>query len=74
MSRQLISSEKFPTKPHNCPATKVPGLVFCAGQTATGEIGQATVGLQKPNWILLDPCCLLTRFSGEGFAKSEGGP
>ncbi|KAJ5743907.1 hypothetical protein N7533_008777 [Penicillium manginii] len=42
MSRQLISSEKFPTKPHNCPATKVPGLVFCAGQTATGEIKQAT--------------------------------
>lgn len=61
MSRQLISSEKFPTKPHNCkietidlwtshwynsagPAVKVPGLVFCAGQTATGEIKQATVG------------------------------
>jgi hypothetical protein len=62
MSRQLISSEKFPTKPHNCtlppsnsssrparltnikgPATKVPGLVFVAGQTATGEIKQATV-------------------------------
>ncbi|KAL2871424.1 RidA family protein [Aspergillus lucknowensis] len=64
MSRQLISSEKFPPKPHNCqytflhpgpdhgltygdrclvgPATKVPGLVFCAGQTATGEIKQAT--------------------------------
>ncbi|KAJ5999584.1 translation initiation inhibitor [Penicillium sp. IBT 35674x] len=43
MSRQLISSEKFPPKPHNCPAVKVPGLVFCAGQTATGEIKQATV-------------------------------
>ncbi|KAE9371705.1 YjgF-like protein [Stipitochalara longipes BDJ] len=42
MSRQLISSEKFPTKPHNCPAVKVPGLVFCAGQTATGEIKAAT--------------------------------
>jgi enamine deaminase RidA (YjgF/YER057c/UK114 family) len=27
------------------PATKIPGLVFCAGQTATGEIKQATVGL-----------------------------
>lgn len=25
------------------PAVKVPGLVFCAGQTATGEIKQATV-------------------------------
>lgn len=66
MSRQLISSEKFPPKPHNCecfherrvplvsnvywssltgPAVKVPGLVFCAGQTATGEIKQATVRL-----------------------------
>ena len=63
MSRQLISSEKFPPKPHNCkqslprnasvpqvltkcvkaPATKIPGLVFCAGQTATGEIKEATV-------------------------------
>ncbi|KAM0722491.1 hypothetical protein Q7P37_001932 [Cladosporium fusiforme] len=42
MSRQLISSEKYPPKPHNSPATKVPGLVFCAGQTATGEIQQAT--------------------------------
>ncbi|KAL7419468.1 hypothetical protein Q5752_006306 [Cryptotrichosporon argae] len=42
MSRQLISSEKFPTKPHNCPAVKVPGLVFLAGQTATGDIRQAT--------------------------------
>lgn len=64
MSRELISSEKFPTKPHNCkslrgywrksreltihvpgPAVKVPGLVFCAGQTATGEIRAATVRL-----------------------------
>lgn len=27
------------------PAVKVPGLVFCAGQTATGEIKQATVSL-----------------------------
>ncbi|KAH8122284.1 YjgF-like protein [Trichoderma asperelloides] len=42
MSRELIFSEKFPAKPHNCPAVKVPGLVFCAGQTATGEIRQAT--------------------------------
>lgn len=25
------------------PATKIPGLVFCAGQTATGEIKEATV-------------------------------
>ncbi|KAI7331319.1 hypothetical protein KC315_g5188 [Hortaea werneckii] len=42
MSRQLISSEKFPPKPHNSPATKIPGLVFCAGQTATGDIKPAT--------------------------------
>lgn len=27
------------------PAVKVPGLVFCAGQTAKGEIKQATVRL-----------------------------
>ncbi|KAF4234618.1 hypothetical protein CNMCM8980_003826 [Aspergillus fumigatiaffinis] len=46
MSRQLISSEKYPPKPHNCPAIKVPGLVFCAGQTATGEIKQATEVLE----------------------------
>jgi enamine deaminase RidA (YjgF/YER057c/UK114 family) len=44
-TRQLISSDKFPPKPHNSPATKIPGLVFCAGQTATGEIKQATVRL-----------------------------
>ncbi|WRT70488.1 uncharacterized protein IL334_007486 [Kwoniella shivajii] len=42
MSRELVFSEKFPQKPHNCPAVKVPGLIFCAGQTATGEIKQAT--------------------------------
>ena len=30
------------------PAVKVPGLVFCAGQTATGEIEQATVGVAIP--------------------------
>ncbi|GAQ09181.1 protein mmf2, mitochondrial [Aspergillus lentulus] len=50
MSRQLISSEKFPPKPHNCPAVKVPGLVFCAGQTATGEIKQATVSLHMQQY------------------------
>lgn len=36
----------FLTKLLTClagPAVKVPGLVFCAGQTATGEIKQATV-------------------------------
>lgn len=62
MTRQLISSKKFPPKPHNCrccgatnsahqthasigPAVKVPGLIFCSGQTATGKIKQATVGI-----------------------------
>lgn len=82
MSRQLISSEKFPPKPHNCksanprssierenitdtyrpcagPATKVPGLVFCAGQTATGEIKQATVRFSSPN-LLLHPLTYCT--------------
>ncbi|GFZ46006.1 hypothetical protein JCM24511_03740 [Saitozyma sp. JCM 24511] len=42
MSRQLISSEKFPPKPHNCPAVKVAGLVFCAGQTSKGDAKSAT--------------------------------
>ncbi|WVF70355.1 hypothetical protein IAT40_005145 [Kwoniella sp. CBS 6097] len=42
MTREFISSAEFPPKPHNVPAVKVPGLVFCAGQTATGEIKQAT--------------------------------
>ena len=45
MSVEHIHSEKFPRKPHNVPAVKVPGLVFCAGQTAGGEIKQATVSL-----------------------------
>lgn len=43
MSVEHIHSEKFPRKPHNTPAVKVPGLVFCAGQTAGGEIKEATV-------------------------------
>ncbi|KAI6087296.1 Endoribonuclease L-PSP/chorismate mutase-like protein [Hypoxylon rubiginosum] len=42
MSRQLITSEEFPQKPHNCPAVKVPGLIFCSGQVGKGEIKQAT--------------------------------
>ncbi|ORY28194.1 Endoribonuclease L-PSP/chorismate mutase-like protein [Naematelia encephala] len=42
MSREIISSEEFPLKPHNCAAVKVPGLVFCSGQTATGPIAEAT--------------------------------
>ena len=43
MSVEHIHSEKFPRKLHNVPAVKVPGLVFCAGQTAGGEIKEATV-------------------------------
>lgn len=39
------------------PATKVPGLVFCAGQTATGEIKQATV---RPHLLL--PCATVLAF------------
>ncbi|RSH82333.1 uncharacterized protein EHS24_007300 [Apiotrichum porosum] len=42
MTREVIYSEQFPLKPHNAPAVKVPGLVFLAGQTATGEIKAAT--------------------------------
>ncbi|WWC94417.1 hypothetical protein V866_001259 [Kwoniella sp. B9012] len=42
MSREIISNDKYPLKPHNCPATKVPGLIFCSGQTAPGPVGPAT--------------------------------
>ncbi|RYN54220.1 hypothetical protein AA0118_g9163 [Alternaria tenuissima] len=38
----LLPGESSPQNPKIPPATKVPGLVFCAGQTATGEIKQAT--------------------------------
>lgn len=51
MSRELINSEKFPSKPHNNPASRVPGLIFCAGQTATGEIKQATVRYSQSHKI-----------------------
>lgn len=93
MSRQLISSEKFPPKPHNCkstvnprwstvcvqvtnnqpcagPATKVPGLVFCAGQTATGEIKQATVRCAPSNRIADTP---LTRACAEDRSSEPQG-
>lgn len=56
LTREIIYSSDFPLKPHNgeppspltpltrpAPAVKVPGLVFLAGQTATGEIKAATV-------------------------------
>lgn len=85
MSRQLISSEKFPPKPHNSPASKVPGLIFCAGQTATGEIKQATVFNPIPppsspqmksyeqKYVISEdqanPCTLEDRAT-----ESEGGP
>ncbi|RSH89688.1 hypothetical protein EHS25_002239 [Saitozyma podzolica] len=42
MSKETISSAEFPLKPHNSPAVKVPGLVFCSGQVGMGEIKAAT--------------------------------
>ena len=49
------------------PAVKVPGLVFCAGQTATGEIKQATVSvhLSLPMLMLIHPDTMLDQL-GEG--------
>ncbi|KAL3470013.1 Endoribonuclease L-PSP/chorismate mutase-like protein [Aspergillus californicus] len=52
MSRQLISSEKFPPKPHNSPATKIPGLVFCAGQTPQEKSKQQQTILQNLKEVL----------------------
>ncbi|RYF51841.1 MAG: RidA family protein [Cytophagaceae bacterium] len=43
MSKEIISNSEFPLKPHNSPAVKVPGLVFCSGQVGMGEIKAATV-------------------------------
>ncbi|ORY35065.1 Endoribonuclease L-PSP/chorismate mutase-like protein [Naematelia encephala] len=44
MSREIISSEKYPEKPHNSPAVRVPGLVFCSGQVGKGpDIKAGTV-------------------------------
>jgi hypothetical protein len=52
------------------PAVKVPGLVFCAGQTATGEIKQATVRLSGPgriyyfiHWLILISFTTENRFT-----------
>ncbi|WOO85799.1 Protein mmf2, mitochondrial [Vanrija pseudolonga] len=47
LTREIIYSDDFPLKPHNAPAVKVPGLVFLAGQTATGEIKAATATALK---------------------------
>lgn len=41
------------------PAVKVPGLVFCAGQTATGEIKQATVSHMKHRSCHWDPLLII---------------
>ncbi|ODN80649.1 hypothetical protein L202_02829 [Cryptococcus amylolentus CBS 6039] len=41
-TKQIISSEKYPLKPHNSPAVKVPGLIFASGQVGTGDIETAT--------------------------------
>ncbi|AGV14521.1 hypothetical protein, variant [Cryptococcus neoformans var. grubii H99] len=40
---EIVSSEVFPLKPHNSPAAKVPGLIFCSGQIGNGEIEAATL-------------------------------
>ncbi|WVQ83713.1 hypothetical protein IAT38_005857 [Cryptococcus sp. DSM 104549] len=42
-SLDVVSSEAFPLKPHNSPAAKVPGLIFCSGQVGKGEIKAATL-------------------------------
>ncbi|RXK41975.1 hypothetical protein M231_00696 [Tremella mesenterica] len=38
-----VSSKEFPLKPHNSPAVKVPGLMFCSGQLGFGEMADATI-------------------------------
>lgn len=57
------------------PAVKVSGLVFCAGQTATGEIEQATVGVAIPACKRYG--LRLTRFvyvsTEDCLAESQGG-
>ncbi|OWZ63422.1 hypothetical protein AYX15_04613 [Cryptococcus neoformans] len=40
---EIVSSAIFPLKPHNSPAAKVPGLIFCSGQIGNGEIEAATL-------------------------------
>ncbi|KAL7421074.1 hypothetical protein Q5752_003958 [Cryptotrichosporon argae] len=42
MSKQIIGNDKYPLKPHNSPAVKVPGLVFASGQVGSGDIATAT--------------------------------
>ncbi|RSH83773.1 hypothetical protein EHS25_005388 [Saitozyma podzolica] len=42
MSKQIIGNDKYPLKPHNSPAVKVPGLVFASGQVGQGDIKTAT--------------------------------
>ncbi|WWD18845.1 hypothetical protein CI109_103300 [Kwoniella shandongensis] len=43
MSLEILSNEEFPSKPHNSPAVRVPGLLFCSGQIGKGEIKAATI-------------------------------
>ncbi|OCF31056.1 hypothetical protein I317_06850 [Kwoniella heveanensis CBS 569] len=44
MSIERLQNDEFPSKPWNVPAVKVPGpLIFLAGQTAKGEIKEATL-------------------------------
>lgn len=69
MSKQIISNDQFPLKPHNSewhflsnaaslissgPAVVVPGLVFCSGQVGMGEIKAATVSGMHPRKTDLD--------------------
>lgn len=49
VSPRSATSPLFWLTRHKGPATKVPGLVFLAGQTATGEIKQATVRSGSPS-------------------------
>ena len=54
------------------PATKVPGLVFCAGQTATGEIKAATVCLTFP--IIPHYTPIPNRFTEKSFTEPQRSP
>lgn len=75
----MAGYRNFLTKLVTCfvgPAVKVPGLVFCAGQTATGEIKQATVchfvpGVSTPLFSDLGSHNIPTE---NRFTKPQGGP
>ena len=54
------------------PAVKVPGLVFCAGQTATGGIKQATVRQSFTTAMSMNTTD--RRFIAHRPSKSQGSP